>query len=306
MAIDVVLWVLMVERKHRDNKKAPPNEPATTRPTVNHENNADGDYGTFEQGLPPCDSQEDTNETNRLLPPPVPSSSERDQKAEGTTPSPLPNFLILLARPRMLAALLGAFMQDLLLSELSSTLPLRMKTLFHFNSQSVGTVFLFLMLANFASPFLGALSDRVGARATITAGFVLLTPLWILLRLIDHNSTGQIALLYVLLVAIGLGLNLVLAPVFTEAKLVVDEIQTEQPGLLGEKGAYATSFALMNMAYAAGSLVGPILGSVLVDRIGWGNSTLVFGLLCAGCTIPSFYGASGKERKGEKTTGEQA
>ena len=304
MALDVVLWVLMIERKHGD-KKGSPNEPDTTRPPVEHQNNVDGDYGTFEQGLPPRDSQEEPNETNRLLPA-GPSSSERDQKAEATTPSSLPNFLILLARPRMLAALLGAFMQDLILAELSSTLPLRMKTLFHFNSQSVGTVFLFLLLANFASPFLGALSDRIGARATITSGFVLLTPLLILLRLIDHNSTGQIALLYVFLVAIGLGLNLVLAPVFTEAKLVVDEIQTEQPGLLGEKGAYATSFALMNMSYAAGSLIGPIFGSLLVDRVGWGTSTLVFGLLCAVCTIPSFYAAGGRAQKGEKTTGEEA
>lgn len=303
MVLDVVLWVLMVERKHGD-KKASPNEPDTTYSTSKHQNNADGDYGTFEQGLPANGSPEEPNETNRLLPA-GPSSSERDQKARGTTPSSLPISLILLARPRMLAALLGAFMQDLLLAELSSTLPLRMKTVFHFNSQDVGTVFIFLMLASFASPLLGALSDRVGARATITAGFVLLTPLWILLRLIDHNSTGQIALLYVLLVAIGLGLNLVLAPVFTEAKLVVDEIETEQPGLLGEKGAYATSFALMNMSYAAGSLVGPILGSILVDRAGWGNSTLVFGLLCAVCTIPTFYAAGGKVRRAEKTTGER-
>lgn len=103
-----------------------------------------------------------------------------------------------------------------------------------------------------------------------------------------------------LITTIGIGLNLVLATVFTETKLVVDEIQTEQPDLLGKKGAYATNFALMNMSFAAGSLLGPILERILVERVGWGNSTLIFGILCALCVTPSFLRCWREGSKGRK------
>ena len=220
-----------------------------------------------------------------------------DHRSQSMSVSSRPNFVILLMRPRMLVAILGSFMDAFVVTELESILPLYIKRLFGFNSKDVGLIYLFLMLAYFSAPFVGTLCDRIGAKALVTTGFVLLTPSWILLQLVNHDSFDQIVLLCILLTTIGIALNLIIAPVYTEAKATVDEIQEEEVGIFGEKGAYAMGFALMNMAYAVGSLLGPILGSLLMERIGWQRSTLLVGILCGLCIFPSVYFLGGRRQK---------
>lgn len=292
MGLDFVLWILMIEHRH-GGTKASLTRPSTTQASDRHPNNADEADGTFEQDGSPKDAQEEPNETTRLLHS-GPSSSEEIRKADRDKHSSFSNFLVLLKKRRMQITMLGAFMQNFMSNELQSTLPLLTKSMFGFNSQSVGIFLLLLQMANFISPLMGTVSDKIGAKFTMTAGFISLTPLFILLRLIDHDSTDQLALLSVLLSAIGIGQNLVLSPIFTEAKAIVDQIQSEQPGILGEQGAYAVSFALINMSNGIGSLLGPIIGSALVDQVGWGNSNLVIGVMCALCILPSVYAAGGR------------
>ena len=298
MSIDVILWTLMKERKSQPVATIP-EVSKTTASASQHRSDAGANRGASETNHLPQNPQESPCETDRLLPA-TPTGVTNSEGSEPSWLTKMPKFVILLTQPRMQSAMLGALMSDLFLTAISSTLPLRLKTLFGFNSQSAGIIFLFLMVANFASPFLGALGDRVGAKATITSGYVLLIPCWILLRLVEHNDKGHLAVLYVLLVLIGVGLNLILAPVFSEAKAAVDELNEENPGLLGAGSAYATSFALMNTSYAAGTLIGPTLGSLMVSRIGWGNATMVFGIWSAVCVIPTLYAAGPKAKKNEK------
>ena len=86
----------------------------------------------------------------------------------------------------MLAAILGDFMQSLIPTSLQSTLPLRDKTLFHYNSLQVALVILALCLTSFAGPAVGHLRDRVGAKICVCLGFLCTAPLIVLLRLVDH------------------------------------------------------------------------------------------------------------------------
>ena len=202
--------------------------------------------------------------------------------------------LLLLTTPRMLAAILGDFMQSVVLTGLESTLPLRIKLLFSYNSQLVALVFLPLSLAPLLGPFFGHLSDRFGAKIMVCSGFLLTAPLLVLLRLVDHHDEGQVALLCVLLLLVGVALNMILTPVFSEATYVVDEIVAKDPTVFGERGAYARAFGLMNVAYAAGSMVGPLLCGLLVEKVGWNNLTLVSALICASCVIPCLYATGGR------------
>lgn len=206
--------------------------------------------------------------------------------------------LTLLTTPRMLAAILADLMQSVVLTGLETILPLRIKNLFHHNSMQVALIFLILTIPSFFAPIAGHVSDQIGAKTVASLGFILLGPLLILLRLIDHDSGVQIALLCVLLLLIGVALTMITTPAFAEAMYVVDDAEVAEPGVFGPRGAYAQAFALMTVAYAAGSLVGPfvggLVGGLMAERIGWKDLTLASGVLCGLCTVPCLYATGGR------------
>ena len=231
------------------------------------------------------------------------SSEFYQSRTESSEKPHKPPILILLFSPRMLAAILGDIMQSTILTGLESILPLRIKTMFHFNSMQVALVFLTLSIPCFAGPAIGHASDRIGAKIMVCGGFLFAAPVLILLRLIDHDGEGIVVLLCVLLLLAGVALNMILTPVFTEAMYAVDEIEARDPGIFG-KGAYAQAFGLMNVAYAVGSLVGPLMGGLLVERVGWNVLTAGTGVLCLGCVAPCFFATGGRREQEVKITGE--
>ena len=235
-----------------------------------------------------------------VAPPPMaPPIIIQTQKATNTPRHPVP---VLLTTPRLLAALLGDFSQSMILTGLESILPLRIKTMFHYNSMQVALVFLALSFGSFAGPATGRLSDKVGAKITVCIGFGTAAPLLILLRLVDHDSKAMLALLCSLTLLLGVSLNMILTPSWSDASYTVDEIMSNEPGIFGTKGAYAQAFALMNMAYAIGSLVGPLLGGFLVENVGWNDLTLGTGIFCAICVVPCLFATGGRRRQGGELT----
>ena len=219
------------------------------------------------------------------------------QKATTTPRHPVP---VLLTTPRLLAALLGDFSQSMILTGLESILPLRIKTMFHYNSMQVALVFLALSFGSFAGPATGRLSDKVGAKIAVCFGFGTAAPLLVLLRLVDHDSKAMLALLCSLTLLLGVSLNMILTPSWSDASYTVDDIMKNEPGIFGTNGAYAQAFGLMNMAYATGSLVGPLLGGFLVENVGWNDLTLGTGIFCALCVIPCLFATGGRRRQGDE------
>ena len=291
VAVDVALRLLMVERNAR-----------------NQRTDITGDtqsYGTFvedsipESCFPVLDGHGQQHDEHHPKSPPSPSSlhisfdSTKPSQLDGQIAKRHP-MLELLATPRMLAAILGDFMQSLVLTGLETILPLRIKIVFHYNSQNVAFVFLVLAIPYMAGPYIGKLGDIYGPKAIVSAGFAILMPLVILLRLIDHFEAGQVALLCVLLFAIGIALNMILAPVWSDTIYLVNEKATKDPGIFGNKGAYAQAFGLMNMAYAIGSVIGPLLGGWLMEKVGWSWITLGAGILSGICVIPCIMYTGGR------------
>ena len=243
-------------------------------------------------------SSNSTDSLDLLVAPPLvaaPPTIVHTQKHSNTPRHPVP---VLLTTPRLLAALLGDFSQSMILTGLESILPLRIKTMFHYNSMQVALVFLALSFGSFAGPATGKLSDKVGAKIAVCFGFGTAAPLLILLRLVDHDSKAMLALLCSLTLLLGISLNMILTPSWSDASYTVDEIMTNEPGIFGTKGAYAQAFGLMNMAYATGSLVGPLLGGFLVERGGWNDLTLETGIFCAICVVPCLFATGGRRRQG--------
>ena len=200
----------------------------------------------------------------------------------------------LLTDPRMLAAILADFVESVVLTGLETVLPLRTKELFHYNSAQVALVFLILIIGTFLAPLIGLVSDKVGAKLMVSTGFIALAPLLILLRFVNHYSEAQLALLCCLLLLIGIALNMLATPAFTEAMYVVADKEAAEPGVFGPTGAYAQAFSLMTIAYASGSLVGPFVGGCLAEALSWDTLSLASGIICGLCSLPCLYATGGK------------
>lgn len=304
VALDFLLRILLLPSPKKANVKA------------------DATYGTFSSAqeenarTPPDGTPHQTNCSSR--PPnttstdPLLSSSQKEVPERHRHP-----MLTLLTTPRMLTAILADFMQSVVLTGLETTLPLRIKLLFAYNSKQVALVFLVLTIPSFGAPLVGLLSDRIGAKTVVSLGFSLLAPFLILLRLINnhhdnHDEGGgggggesQVALLCLLLLFIGLALNMTAVPAFAEAMYVVDDEAAARPGVFGPRGAYAQAFALMTIAYAAGSLVGPFVGGLLAERVGWDGLTLGCGIVCGLCALPCLYATGGRRRSPVRSSGAQ-
>lgn len=142
-------------------------------------------------------------------------------------------------------------------------------------------------------PFIGHVTDKLGPRYVATSGFLLATPLLVLLRLVNNASFGHKALLCVLLALIGLSFNLIITPLAAEVTYIVVQKEQAHPGLFGCRGAYAQAYSLFNMAFAAGCMVGPIWAGQVNDAVGWGTMAWSLALLSGVTSVPTFLWAGG-------------
>ncbi|GAB7364646.1 hypothetical protein MBLNU230_g5449t1 [Neophaeotheca triangularis] len=312
IVVDIFLRLAIVERKvavrwlpedgkteeeKRDSMIGIPGEPKQFGPIEGHSGNRFGN--------PSTDDIEMSSDVGR--------SKEHDvtEPADGiapdvTTPSKagrswgdrMPPVLWLLSSRRLLSALWAVLIQASLLTAFDSVLPLYVRDTFGWNSVGAGLVFLPIVITSFFGPLIGWASDKYGPRWFATAGFVMATPLLILLRLVDHNSLKQKVLLCALLALIGIALALQLTPVMAEITYtVVAKEQKQAPGFFGKNGAYAQAYGLFNMGFAAGSLVGPLVAGMVVQAHGWGLATLILGILSIVTAVPVVIWTGGSIRK---------
>lgn len=211
----------------------------------------------------------------------------------------VPAVITLLAHPRLLCALWGSLMQAILMTAFETTVPLFVRDVFLFSSTGAGLIFLAIIVPSLFGPLIGKLCDLYGTRLIATAGFLFGAPFLILLRLITYHSTQQIVVFCVLLVLIGVALTLVITPFMAEITLVVLELEEARPGRFGKFGAFAQAYGLFNIAFAAGSLVGPLLGGFVNEAAGWGTLTLVLGVICGASAAPTIVWTGGRLRKGD-------
>ncbi|KAI9726657.1 MAG: hypothetical protein M1834_008970 [Cirrosporium novae-zelandiae] len=201
-------------------------------------------------------------------------------------PSRVPPILTLLTSPRLIVALWGSFVQATLMTAFDSVVPLFAQSTFGFSSIGSSLLFLAITITSFLAPISGFLSDRYGPRLLTAASFALCTPFLVLLRLVDHDSVRQIVLLCALLALIGAALALGFSPIMAEINASVEERERERPGANGMKGAIAQAYALYNMAFALGTMIGPIWAGYVRDSAGWGTMSWSLGLLSGVTTVP--------------------
>ncbi|KAJ6012090.1 hypothetical protein N7522_002445 [Penicillium canescens] len=158
--------------------------------------------------------------------------------------------LKMLKQRRVLISSGVLLVQGLLLSALDATLPIFVEATFGWNSLGMGLIFLPMAVPAFFEPLFGFITDRLGARFVSFCCFVALSPTLICLRFVEKNSTGQVALLVVLLFLTGIFTHACAPAMYVETQLALTAMEANNPGVLGPKGAVAQGFGLQTSDWA--------------------------------------------------------
>jgi multidrug resistance protein len=148
---------------------------------------------------------------------------------------------------------------------LEATLPLHFDRELHLAPTAIGLCFgAAAVLHMLTSPLMGALSDRVGRKAVLMTGLalaVVLIPLPVFAR-----SLGA---LVPAMACTGLLASLIMSPASPALADAVARLGSD---------SYASAFGILNLAYAVGMMVGPLLGSLAVQAFGIRSALVAAGL----------------------------
>jgi len=211
--------------------------------------------------------------------------------------SRVPALLLLLKSPRHLNSLYITIMLGTIFTSFDAVLPIRVKHQLGFGPTAAGLIFLAIIIPSLIAPLGGRLSDKYGPRWFVVAAFLISAPLFILLRFPTKPEARQIVLLCALLGGIGFVIAACLPGAMGEISASVVEFEKKDPGIFGDKGAFAQAYALFNIAWSVGSVVGPLLGGFLHNAVGWNNLVLILGILCLLASFVTMWYTGGKITK---------
>ncbi|KAF4983875.1 hypothetical protein FZEAL_816 [Fusarium zealandicum] len=261
LAVDIVLRLVIIEVKEAkvwlDAGTTPPSDPEGLR-AEDH-----------------LKAEENTRNLGQAV-------AEPDKEELDGSRTPIKTLINLLRQPRFLAALWGTFIQAIIQTSLESTLPLLTHETFGWDSIGAGLIFLPIIIPSFLSPLIGMACDRYGPKWLSTLGLLFATPFVVCLRFVTENTIDHKILLCGLLVGVGITMACIFGPLMAEITWCVQ-------GKDGNDGAgqIAQAYGLYNIAYAGGSLVGPIMGGMIRDTAGWGTVGWTLGIVVFVSGIPT-------------------
>ena len=161
-----------------------------------------------------------------------------------------------LLRNRTIRAFAGAMAMGAgMLALLESTLPLHLDRVLGLAPAGIGLCFGAAAVTHMiTSPMMGAFSDRLGRKRILVLGLFLAMvaiPLPVFM--------GDFRLVLAAMAATGVITSLIMAP---SSPAVADAV--ERMG----SDSYGSVFGILNIAYALGMMVGPLLGSAVVQAVG--------------------------------------
>ena len=137
------------------------------------------------------------DEASTLLPSSSPSShgySSFNAIPPKVDPSDAPEqrpgfYRVMLREPRILTGAVNLLLYNMITAGFNTTLPLHLRSIFHWESMTIGMIFLGLQLPQvILGPLVGCLRDRLGSRYLTTAGWTFLAPLLWLLGIPGSNN----------------------------------------------------------------------------------------------------------------------
>ncbi|CAG8903359.1 unnamed protein product [Penicillium egyptiacum] len=269
IAIDIILRLLLIERRHAIKWLAPEMTPLS----------ANGHQST----------EKKSGETSERPNLPTHGSEPRELQ----TPSPpsrsaLERVTILLSSPRLIVSVWGYFIISIVLTSFDSVLPLFVQGTFGWQQSGQGLIFIPLMVPHVLDPVTGFIIDKYpkSCRYLAAGAFLASVPVMVVLRFVTDNSMQHKILLCALLACVGLCFAVAMPPLITEVFFAVKEKEDKTPDIFGRGGAMALAFGLSNMGFAAGSLIGPFFAGFIRQEAGWGAMGWALGLIAGISSIP--------------------
>lgn len=283
IGFDIVLRLALIEKKVAERWLEP--EATTIESPATTPNRNDIELGD-------CKASSAVKEKDEATAISEPHVSARKRK--------LPSMLILLKSRRILVAFWGNLVGAMTFTAVDTTLPLYVNQIFGWNSLGAGLAFLALIAPGFAMPWIGHLTDKHGPRYIAASGLLFSVPFWVLLRLVDHDTTGQAVLMCALLALLGAATSLLLTPLMAEFSKVCDAKVRQEPDVFRGKSAYAQSYGIFNVSWASGSLLGPLVSAAVKNAAGWKTMTWTMGLWCAVGIVPTLLYSGGLITKSKR------
>lgn len=193
--------------------------------------------------------------------------------------------LQLLRQHRLIAGLLLAFANGCVYNVFEPTLTVRLSTEWGYNSSQIGLVFLAQVIPTFvATPLAGIISDKYGPKIVCFSTLAVCSVTMFIIGIPSNSTAGGIVPLIVIFAIQGFTAFAFITPVLPELAYVVQDLNPDD----GDSGQ-GMSYALFNIAFGLGGLVGPLLGGFLYGRIGFFNMCVVMGAFLAACCPYVFF-----------------
>lgn len=181
---------------------------------------------------------------------------------------------------RLPTALALTTVESCILTAFDCTLPIFVQFRFAWGPLAAGLIFLPLALPSFLGPLVGRWCDRWGPKWLLFGGFGSMALFIVSLRWVDDNTVADKLLLASLLTGVGIGSACVFGPVAVEVQRAMKEIFPRP-----DDRPVALAYALYNIAFSIGAVVGPMLGGFILGTAGWKLSTLSVASVAAAAAV---------------------
>ncbi|KAG0349600.1 hypothetical protein BG004_000006 [Podila humilis] len=192
---------------------------------------------------------------------------------------------LLMSSKRLLTSLVVSFTQAFLIAAVEPVLPLYLAERFGMTETKIGLTFLAISLPTFVSPVAGWFSDKYGGKymsmVAITLCAIFVTVLGI----------PDIPLWAVIIFLVGMGGTCAtyITPVMGELSAVVR--------ITGDGDGFARAFALFNVFFSLGMVVGPLLGALIYQETSMLWTCVLIGIVTL-LLVPLVYmNMGGREQK---------
>ncbi|KAG0330971.1 hypothetical protein BG000_011312 [Podila horticola] len=173
------------------------------------------------------------------------------------------SFWKLLKNKRLIGCVVVTACNAFVFSGAEPTVPLHLANTFDLTSERIGLVFMAFSLPTLTAPLSGALSDKLGAKVVCLVS-LLLCGTGVLATGIFQNSLTMIILLFTI---VGITGTAILTPILGELSAVVRTT--------GSGDGFARAYAMFNMAFSIGVLIGPVICGIVYERFGFRAVTCV-------------------------------
>lgn len=158
-------------------------------------------------------------------------------------------------------------------------IPISLPLMFNWSESHSGLVLLCLIGPSLLGPLIGSLTNAIGPRYPSALSFLALGPFFVTLGFATENTLIAKIVFCICVLAIGTTGFTALISHWCAISMLADNSAKEvhEDGKGPQAGGAGKIYALMNIATAAGLLLGPIWADIVVQKWGWLGMCVSFG-----------------------------